>query len=67
MHRETPLLPMDEKSGLVTDTEKSSDSKLSQLRTLSSGVVIEELGKGKSDGKVATAGKRVSPLESVLN
>ncbi|KAJ0105362.1 hypothetical protein Patl1_19235 [Pistacia atlantica] len=59
---EISLLSTDEKSGLVTDTEKSSDSKLSQLRTLSNGVVIEELEKGQSDGKVATSGKKISVL-----
>ncbi|XP_031252587.1 peptidyl-prolyl cis-trans isomerase FKBP43-like isoform X2 [Pistacia vera] len=59
---EISLLSRDEKSGLVTDTEKSSDSKLSQLRTLSNEVVIEELEKGQSDGKVATSGKKISVL-----
>ncbi|KAJ0047670.1 hypothetical protein Pint_16579 [Pistacia integerrima] len=59
---EISLLSTDEKSGLVTDTEKSSDSKLSQLRTLSNGVVIEELEKGQLDGKVATSGKKISVL-----
>ncbi|KAK9273135.1 hypothetical protein L1049_017942 [Liquidambar formosana] len=51
-----PLLSMEEKNRSI----KNADAKTSQVRTLSNGLVIEELEKGKPDGKIASSGKRVS-------
>ncbi|KAL5747007.1 hypothetical protein ACOSP7_023997 [Xanthoceras sorbifolium] len=53
INTETPILSTDEKN-------RSADIKQSQLRTLSDGLVIEELETGKPDGKVAVSGKKIS-------
>lgn len=39
--------------------DKNVEAKPSRARTLSNGLVIEELGRGKPDGKVAALGKKV--------
>lgn len=63
---ETPPLLMDPMSGSVMVTDNSSaEGKLSQVRTLPNGLVIQELGTGKPDGKVAAPGKKASSLESM--
>lgn len=60
---ETHPLSMDAMSGSVMVTENSSaEGKLSQLRTLPNGLVIQNLGTGKPDGKVAAPGKKISVL-----
>ncbi|KAL9432511.1 hypothetical protein AB3S75_027529 [Citrus x aurantiifolia] len=60
---ETYPLSMDAMSGSVMVTENSSaEGKLSQLRTLPNGLVIQNLGTGKPDGKVAAPGKKISVL-----
>ncbi|KAK9199889.1 hypothetical protein WN944_015082 [Citrus x changshan-huyou] len=51
---ETHPLSMDAMSGSVMVTENSSaEGKLSQLRTLPNGLVIQNLGTGKPDGKIS--------------
>lgn len=63
---ETHPLSMDAMSGSVMVTENSSaEGKLSLLRTLPNGLVIQKLGTGKPDGKVAAPGKKASSLEPV--
>ncbi|XP_019465465.1 PREDICTED: peptidyl-prolyl cis-trans isomerase FKBP43-like isoform X1 [Lupinus angustifolius] len=42
------------------DGNKRADAKPSNVKTLSSGVVIEELEMGIKDGKIAESGKRIS-------
>ncbi|KAE9620146.1 putative peptidylprolyl isomerase [Lupinus albus] len=42
------------------DGNKRADAKPSNVKTLSNGVVIEELGMGIKDGKIAESGKRIS-------
>ncbi|ESR54735.1 peptidyl-prolyl cis-trans isomerase FKBP43 [Citrus sinensis] len=60
---ETHPLSMDAMSGSVMVTENSSaEGKLSLLRTLPNGLVIQKLGTGKPDGKVAAPGKKISVL-----
>ncbi|KAL9437779.1 hypothetical protein AB3S75_023615 [Citrus x aurantiifolia] len=60
---ETHPLSMDAMSGSVMVTENSSaEGKLSELRTLPNGLVIQKLGTGKPDGKVAAPGKKISVL-----
>ncbi|KAK7263787.1 hypothetical protein RJT34_31384 [Clitoria ternatea] len=52
-----------EQSGEAEMTEngnKRDDAKLSQVRTLLNGLVIQELEKGTKDSKIAAAGKKIS-------
>ncbi|XP_027356785.1 peptidyl-prolyl cis-trans isomerase FKBP43-like [Abrus precatorius] len=42
------------------DRNKRADAKPSQVTSLSNGLVIQELEKGKDDGKIAVSGKKIS-------
>lgn len=55
-----PLLPLEGKnrSSKVFE-DKNVEAKPSQTKTLSNGLIIEELGSGNPDGKVAAPGKKV--------
>jgi len=44
------------------DRNKREDAKPSQVRTLANGLVIQELEKGRQDGKIAALGKKVVHL-----
>jgi len=56
-----PLLTLDgENRSSKVFEDKNVEAKPSQARTLSNGLVIEELGRGKPDGKVAALGKKVT-------
>ncbi|XP_052206792.1 peptidyl-prolyl cis-trans isomerase FKBP53-like [Diospyros lotus] len=48
-----------ERRSLVELKEKKVEDKSSQLRTLPSGLVIEDIQMGKSDGKTAAPGKKI--------
>ncbi|KAE9446372.1 hypothetical protein C3L33_21731, partial [Rhododendron williamsianum] len=56
-----PLLPLEGKnrSSKVFE-DKNVEAKPSQTRTLSNGLIIEDLGSGKPDGKVAAPGKKIT-------
>ncbi|XP_059624334.1 peptidyl-prolyl cis-trans isomerase FKBP43-like isoform X2 [Cornus florida] len=57
---DVPMLSTGEKNKTSLESrDKNSDSKLSQTRTFSNGLIIEELEMGKLDGKMAAPGKKV--------
>ncbi|XP_059651547.1 peptidyl-prolyl cis-trans isomerase FKBP43-like [Cornus florida] len=57
---DVPMLSTGEKNKSSLESgDKNSDAKLSQTRTLSNGLIIEELEMGKPDGKMAAPGKKV--------
>lgn len=47
------------------DVNKRANAKHSQVRTLSNGLVIQELEMGKKDGKIAASGKKVVLLNDI--
>ena len=60
---DTPPLPIEERNASSMNIEsKKPDAKASHIRTLRSGLVIEEVESGKTNGKVASSGKKVSKV-----
>lgn len=60
MNKDAPSLTTEEKNDSIMGFEdKNMEAKSSQARTLSNGLVIEELEMGKRDGKIAALGKKV--------
>lgn len=60
MNKDAPSLTTEEKNDSIMGFEdKNVEAKSSQARTLSNGLVIEELEMGKPDGKIAALGKKV--------
>lgn len=58
---DTPPLPIEERNASSMNIEsKKPDAKASHIRTLQSGLVIEEVESGKPNGKVASSGKKIS-------
>ncbi|GMP61803.1 hypothetical protein CsSME_00024125 [Camellia sinensis var. sinensis] len=60
MNKDAPSLTTEEKNDSIMGFEdKNVEAKSSQARTLSNGLVIEELEMGNPDGKIAALGKKV--------
>ncbi|THF99755.1 hypothetical protein TEA_005392 [Camellia sinensis var. sinensis] len=61
MNKDAPSLTTEEKNDSIMGFEdKNVEAKSSQVRTLSNGLVIEELEMGNPDGKIAALGKKAS-------
>ncbi|KAF5946395.1 hypothetical protein HYC85_016623 [Camellia sinensis] len=61
MNKDAPSLTTEEKNDSIMGFEdKNVEAKSSQARTLSNGLVIEELEMGNPDGKIAALGKKAS-------
>ncbi|KAJ7949696.1 Peptidylprolyl isomerase [Quillaja saponaria] len=55
-----PLIVEQKSIPVKEDENKKADAKPSQIRTLSNGLIIQELELGKPDGKIAVSGRKVS-------
>lgn len=58
---EVPLSPKEEKNRSTKESKDNNvDTMSSQARTLSNGLIIEDLELGKSNGKIAAPGRKAS-------
>lgn len=65
MNVDVPILSKEEMEKSIKEEDKNVDTGLSQARTLSNGLIIEELESGRSDGKVAALGRKASFLKLI--
>lgn len=65
MNVDVPILSKEETEKSIKEEDKNVDTGLSQARTLSNGLIIEELESGRSDGKVAALGRKASFLKLI--
>ncbi|KAF5748003.1 FKBP-type peptidyl-prolyl cis-trans isomerase [Tripterygium wilfordii] len=60
LFREIPPVSVHKNESLVDSGVSNTEDKSSKLRTLSGGLVVKEVKVGKTDGKIAAPGKKIS-------